>query len=316
MPSSTGRPVQRVAAHAQLQLAELDLRHHPDPEAEAQRRVDALGAAPFALDRAPLMRALLVRLAEEQHVLALVFHHLVCDGWSHAVIMRELGVLYRAYADGQAPQLPAPRSQYPEHAAHERARLEGPALDQALAPWVARLSGAPGALDLPTDRPRPPVLSDRGETYRVRLPEATAEAVRAFARQSGATPFATLLAAYYALLYRYTGQDDIVIGATTSGREAAALDDGVGLFASTVALRIDLAGQPSFAELTVRARDTVLWALAHQAAPFEHVVSRLDLPRDLSRHPLFQVFVAHVPRVAPPLPGAEPFDSAPGDLAL
>ncbi|HLK45718.1 MAG TPA: AMP-binding protein, partial [Acidimicrobiales bacterium] len=135
--------------------------------------------------------------------------------------------------------------------------------------------------------------------------------MREFAREARATPFATLLAAYFALLYRHSGQDDIVIGATTSGRESAEQDDGVGLWASTVALRCELDGEMSFLELVGRVRETVLWAIAHQHAPFEQIVARLGLERDLSRHPLFQVFVAHVPLVSTPLPGARPYDARP-----
>ena len=145
------------------------------------------------------------------------------------------------------------------------------------------LTGAPEALELPTDRPRPPLPSYRGSTYRLRLHSATAGAVRDYARSARATPFATMLAVYYVLLARHSGQDDIVIGVTTSGRDRAELEDGVGLFASTVALRCDLSGEPSFDELVARVREVVLWAIAHEQAPFEQIVARLDLEPGTSR---------------------------------
>jgi amino acid adenylation domain-containing protein len=315
-----GHAVQVVAGEGRVALEQVDLRGEPDPEAEAQRLVDVLTGAPLELDQGPLMRALLARIGDEEYVLELVFHHIVCDGWSHVVVLRELGTLYEAHARGEQPSLSDPRIQYPDYAVAQRARLEGAALDAAVDPWLERLAGAPVALDLPTDRPRPQLPSYRGATYRMRLPSALSAAVRSFARSARATPFATLLAAYYVLLHRHSGQEDIVIGATTSGRERPELEDGVGLFASTVALRADLAGDPSFAELAAQVRHVVLWAVAHENAPFEQIVARLGLERDLSRHPVFQVFVAHVPRAPLTLDGAEPFDARPAtsrfDLTL
>jgi amino acid adenylation domain-containing protein len=313
-----GRAVQVVAGESRVVLEQVDLRSEPDPEAEAQRLVDALTGTPLELEHGPLMRALLARVGDEEYVLELVFHHIICDGWSHVVVLRELGALYESYARGEQPSLSDPRIQYPDFAVAQRARLDGAALDAAVDPWLERLSGAPVALDLPTDRPRPQLPSYRGATYRMRLPSELSDALRSFARSARATPFATLLAAYYVLLHRHSGQDDIVIGATTSGRDSPELEDGVGLFASTVALRADLAGDPSFAELVAQVRDVVLWAVGHENTPFEQIVARLGLERDLSRHPVFQVFVAHVPHAT--LKGAEPFDARPAtsrfDLTL
>jgi amino acid adenylation domain-containing protein len=315
-----GRPVQIVAPEAPVNLELADLRDHDDPEREAQRIVDALTATPIALDRPPLMAAKLLTLSEHEHVLELVFHHIVCDGWSHVIVMRELGALYDAYSAGREPDLSPPRVQYPDYARHARGRLHGEALEDAVAPWVARLAGAPAALELPTDHARPQTPSYQGATFRHRLAEHTTRSVRRFAREARATPFATLLAAYAVLLYRYSGQEDVVIGATTSGRDTPELEDGVGLFASTVALRVDLSGEPTFRQLVARVREVVLWAVSHQRAPFEQIVARLDSPRDLSRHPVFQVFAAHVPRAPLALAGAEPYDARPAssrfDLTL
>ena len=315
-----GRAVQMESGEAALTLEQVDLRSTPDPEAEAQRLVDELTGTPLELERGPLMRALLARIGDEDYVLELVFHHIVCDGWSQVVVLRELGTLYEAYALDEQPSLPRPRIQYPDFAVAQRAQLGGAALDAAVDPWLERLAGAPAALDLAMDRTRPLVPSHRGATYRMRLPSELSAAVRDLARAARATPFATLLAAYYVLLQRHSGQEDIVIGATTSGRERPELEDGVGLFASTVALRADLAGDPTFAELVAQVRDVVLWAVGHENAPFEQIVARLGLERDLSRHPVFQVFVAHVPQAPLPLAGSEPFDARPAtsrfDLTL
>jgi amino acid adenylation domain-containing protein len=318
--SQNGHGVQVESPEPSFALRRADVRESADPEAEAQRLVDELTAVRLELEQGPLMVALLVQLSEQEYVLELVFHHIICDGWSQVVVLREIAALYEAFSRHEAPDLPAPRVQYPQHARAERERLVGPELADTVAPWLERLAGAPETLELPVDRARPQVPSYRGATHRVRLPAATAAAVRAFARATRATPVATLLAAYYTLLYRYSGQDDIVVGATTSGRDSPELEGGVGLFASTVALRCDLSGEPSFGELVRRARDTVMWAVAHERAPFDQVVARLGHQRDLSRHPVFQVFFAHVPEAPLALEGAEPYDARPAtsrfDLTL
>jgi amino acid adenylation domain-containing protein len=309
--SRDGDAVAVQAAAGVVDLGQLDLRGYDHPEAEAALRIDALVGAPLDLERGPLMRALLVRIAEREHILELVFHHIICDGWSHVIVLRELGALYGAYSTGEAPHLPEPRIQYPDYARRQRRNLSGSALEDAVTPWLTRLAGAPAALELPTDRPRPQNPSYRGSTYRRSLSPQTAAAVRSFARTVKATPFTSMLAVYYVLLHRYTGQEDIIVGATTSGRNAPDLEDGIGLFASTVALRCDVSGQPTFRELVARARDVVMWAVAHEDAPFEQIVARLGHKRDLSRHPVFQVFCAHVPQAPLELDGAQPYDARP-----
>jgi amino acid adenylation domain-containing protein len=306
-----GRAVAVRAPDGEVELELLDLRGEPEPELEAQRIVAELASRPFDLERGPLMRAALLRLAEEEHVLELVFHHIICDGCSQTVVMSELGALYEAYRGGGQVELNEPRTQYLDFARSQRAALEVQGLDAVTAPWLERLAGAPEALELPSDRPRPATPTYAGATYRMPLAPATTAAVREFAREAKATPFATLLSAYYALLYRHGGQDDIVIGATTAGRDRPELEDGVGLFANTVALRGDLSGEPSFGELVDRVRETVLWAMAHEQAPLQEIVARLPLERDLSRHPLFQVFCAHVPLATLAIAGAEPYDARP-----
>ncbi len=318
--SLDGRLVQVVSMDRAPALEHVDLSEHPDPETEAQRLADRLASTPLPLDRPPLMRAILIRLSEREHVLALVFHHIICDGASQVIVMRELGHLYRAYRDDEEPALAQPRIQFPEHARSERELLAGADLDRALAPWLERLSGAPATLTLPTDRPRPQTPSYRGATHRVRLTAEQAVRVRSFARAARATPFATLTAVYCLLLGRYSGQEEIVVGATTSGRDRPELEDGVGLFASTVALRCEIVAEWTFRELVGHTHETVMWAVAHEQAPFDQVVARLGVQRDLSRHPVFQVFVAHVPEVPFPLADSEPYDARPStsrfDLTL
>jgi amino acid adenylation domain-containing protein len=318
--SEGGSAVAVQSPDATVTLERADVRGEPDPEGAAQEMVDALTSTPLELEHGPLMRALLVQVADGEHILELVFHHIICDGWSHVIVLRELGALYRAYAAGDAIELPEPRVQYPAYARQQREHMRDQALDDAVAPWLERLAGAPAALDLPADHPRPPIPTYRGATYRVPLSAETAEAVRQFARVTRATPFATMLAAFYALLHRYSGQEDIVVGVTTSGRERTELADSVGLFASTVALRGDVSGAPGFSDLVQRTREVVMWALAHESAPFEQIVARLGQERDLSRHPVFQVFCAHVPQAPLDLEGAEPYNARPStsrfDLTL
>ena len=300
----------------------VDLSARDDRETAAAELLDALASDPIPLAGDSLMRCRLIRLAPEEHILELVLHHIICDGASHVVLMAELGELYSANAAGREPELPAPSGQYPEFAASERRTLDGDALRREVEPWLERLAGSPAALELPVDRERPAEPTYRGATYRLALPAATTAAVRAFARAHRATPFATLLAGYCALLYRHTGQSELVIGTTTAARDTAELAGGVGLYASTVALALDASGSSTFAELVSQARETVLWSIAHQRAPFDQIVAQLGLERDLARHPLFQVFCAHVPRVNLELEGleVEPYDVHPStsrfDLTL
>ena len=305
-----GTPVQVVSADVPVEVERRDLRGSDDPEARARSHVEDLAAAPFDLGRGPLLRAALLRLDEADHVLALVVHHIVCDGWSHAVVFRELGALYRAFARDAEPNLPAPPVQYLDYARGLRQTLDPAVHDADRNWWRERLAGSPAALELPTDHPRPRVLSQRGATRRSRLAAETASGVRALARATGATSFATLLAAYAALLSRYSGQETLMIGSTAAGRDRSELENTVGFFANTVVLRAELGGEPTFAELVQRMRDTVRDAVSHQDVPFERIVADLGVRRDAGHHPLFQVFFAQTPPALLELDGAEPFPVA------
>jgi amino acid adenylation domain-containing protein len=219
-------------------------------------------------------------------------HHIISDGWSMGVLVRELGALYPAFAAGQPSPLPELPIQYADFASWQRQWLAGEVLDYQLAYWKRQLAGAPPALELPTDRPRPAVQSYRGAALPVQLPRALSEALAALSRQEGVTLFMTLLAAFQALLWRYTGQDDIVVGSPIAGRTRAEIAPLIGFFVNTLVLRTDLSGEPTFRELLGRVREMTLGAYAHQDMPFDKLVDELQPERDMSRSPLFQVMFA------------------------
>ncbi|HEX8273037.1 MAG TPA: amino acid adenylation domain-containing protein [Longimicrobiaceae bacterium] len=304
-----GEPVQAVLPAADRVVSTVDLAALPSgaSEAEAERLVREQAWAPFDLERGPLFRAMLLRPDADDHVLLLRMHHAVTDEWSEGVLLRELGTLYAAFAEGRPGPLPAPPLRYADYAAWQRARLRGETLERLLGWWTRRLAGAPAALELPLDRPRPPVQSFRGARHDQMLDPEPAARLRALARRHGATPFMTLLAAFDVLLARCTGQADVVVGAPVAGRTRPELEEVVGFFVNTVVLRVDCAGDPSFAELLGRAREATLGGWEHQELPFERLVEALGAPRDAGRNPVYQVvFSYHAGSAAPPrLPGLE-----------
>jgi amino acid adenylation domain-containing protein len=275
-----GDPVQIVSDPVPHRLAVLD---SEDPEAatlEEQRR-------PFDLETGPLVRSLLIRTGSESHRLVLTLHHIVSDGWSVEVIVRELRALY---AGQELTELPI---QYADHALRQRRWSESPEAEAQLAWWQERLAGGTPDLELPADRPRPAVQSLRGGIETLEMPEGFAEAIDRLGRERGATPFLIELAAFDALLLRYTGQEDLWVGTPVANRPRPELEGLIGLFVNTVVLRTDAGGDPTFAGLLGRARETVLAAFAHQELPFERLVEELAPARDLSRNPLAQVFISH-----------------------
>jgi natural product biosynthesis luciferase-like monooxygenase protein/amino acid adenylation domain-containing protein/FkbM family methyltransferase len=321
-----GEPVQQVVPGMRVELETEEL-PETDPaawDAEAERRARAEAERPFDLAAGPLMRALLLRLAPERHVLVLTLHHVISDGWSRGVIVREISVAYTAFAAGQAPVLPPLPVQYADYAEWQRERMRGEALAEQLAYWTEKLAGAPPALVLPTDHPRPAVQSFAGRTHRFRVSRETADALRALAREEDATLFMVLLAAFKALLARYTGQADLVVGTPAANRGRTELEGLVGFFANTLALRTDLAGDPTFREALRRVRDTALGAYAHEEMPFERLVEALHPERSLARNLVFQVmFLLDEAPLRPfHLPGVElaPLEVDPGtsmfDLTL
>jgi amino acid adenylation domain-containing protein len=284
-------PRQTILDSLTLPLPVTDLSALPDAEraAELARLSTAEAATPFDLSRAPLVRVRLLRLGEDEHALLFTMHHIVSDGWSMRVLVDEVAALYGAFVMGEASPLPELPVQYPDYAAWQREWLTGETLEEQLEYWRVRLSGAPPLLKLPTDRPRPPVQSSRGATYRMRLPAELPARLRALSRDEDATLFMLTLAAFKALLVRYTGQEDVSVGTPTAGRYCVELEQLIGFFVNTLVLRTDASGDPSFRELLARVRETCLGAYAHQDVPFERLVEELQPERDLSHTPLFQV---------------------------
>ncbi|HSC21465.1 MAG TPA: condensation domain-containing protein, partial [Solirubrobacterales bacterium] len=248
-------------------------------------------ARPFDLARGPLVRAALARLAAEEHALLLSFHHAVYDGWSEGVLLRELAALYGAARDGRPSPLPSPALQYADYAAWQRAWPPAVLAGQ-LAYWRGQLDGAPQALELPADRPRPAVASLRGAGCRLLLPAAELDRLRQAARREGATLYMLLLAAFAAALQRHGGQEDLVLGTPVANRTRPELEGLLGFFVNTLALRLKPAGDPPFRRLLAAARETALAAFAHQDLPFEALVEELRPERDLSRAPLVQAMIS------------------------
>ncbi|MEU4232965.1 amino acid adenylation domain-containing protein [Nonomuraea sp. NPDC026600] len=252
---------------------------------EVMRLLEVRANTPFDLAAAPPLRITLVRLADDDHVLCVVLHHIIGDGWSLNVLMDDLAACYLARTEGVPVSLPELPVRYADYADAQRVS------DADVEYWTGRLAGA-RPLELPTDRPRPAQRSSAGDEVGFDLSPETAGALSRLARAERATVFMVLLAAYQVLLARHAGQDDIVVGSPTAGRDRPELEPMVGLFASTLVLRGDLSGDPPFAELLRRTRRTVLEAMAHREVPIERVLSALDIERDLSRTPLFQAMLA------------------------
>src|SRR5262249_22565658 len=242
-----------------------------EPVAAAELLLAEDARRPFDLGRSPLLRARLIRLGVEDHVLLLVAHHIVCDDWTKGVVLAELASLYRAYADNTAAELAEPPIQYGRYAEQQRSTFDDGKLERELEWWLEALEGAPPSLDLPPARPRPPVPSPRGARLRVAVPDNTAEALRSLGQSGGATFFMTMLAAFEALLHRYTGQEDLVVGTAIDNRGRVELDESVGLFTNVLAIRSDVSGAPSFRDLIGRTRDRTCAAMAHQELPFDRL---------------------------------------------
>ncbi len=287
-----GEPVEVIHPPAGFPLPLLDLGDLPAGtlRGELERLARQHARRPFALDRGPLLRLTLVRLGGgEGHGLLLSMHHVVSDGWSLEVFIRELAALYPAFANGLPSPLPELPVQYADFAIWQRRWLAGPVLAAQLAYWTARLAGAPFTLELPTDHPRPTRQTYEGGAERLQVPEPLAAALAALARGERATLFMVLLAAFAALLERQSGQDDMLLGTPIANRNRAEVEGLIGAFVNTLVMRVELAGDPPFAGLLARVRETALGAYAHQDLPFERLVEELQPSRDLSRNPLFQV---------------------------
>jgi amino acid adenylation domain-containing protein len=296
------RPAQVIAPTLDVPVPLADLGGLPGEarQAEAQRRIKEEAQRPFDLARGPLLRANLLRLGEKEHLLVLVMHHIVSDGWSMGVLTEELAELYRAFAAGGKPSLPELPVQYADYALWQRGWLQGDALQAQLGYWKGQLAGAPSAIELPTDRPRSPMLSYRGAREVRLLPSDLAADLKAFSQREGVTFYMTLLAAFGALLHRYTGQTDILVGSPIANRTRPEIEGLIGFFVNTLVLRADLSGDPTFRELLHRVREVALGAYAHQDLPFDRLVEELHPERNQGIHPIFQV--AFVLQNAPVVP--------------
>ncbi|HYG09428.1 MAG TPA: amino acid adenylation domain-containing protein, partial [Pyrinomonadaceae bacterium] len=288
------QPVQLIALPAPFEIPLIDLSDLPEAEREAaaQQLVAEEAERPFDLSKSPLLRMRLIRMAEHEHILTLTIHHIISDGWSMGLFFGELGALYAAYTEDRESPLPELAIQYADFAEWQRRWLRGETLERQLAYWREQLAGAPATLELPTDRPRPPLQSYRGATESFALSQELSAKLDGFSRDESVTLFMTLLAAFKTLLSRYSGQKEIVVGTPIAGRNHAEIENLIGFFVNTLALRTSLCDNPTFRSLVRRVRDVALGAYAHQDTAFEKLVEDLQPERDLSRAPLFQVMFA------------------------
>ncbi|MGV9700199.1 amino acid adenylation domain-containing protein [Streptomyces sp. NPDC003470] len=285
-----GDPGQVVDPPRPLPLAVHDLRAVAGDRAReeaATALMETEGFRPMDLGTGPVVRALLIRLADDEHLLSLTVHHIAFDGWSAGVLSRELTELYGARTADRAPGLAEPPLQYADFAVWQRQWFTGDVLAEQLGYWRDRLAGLE-PLELPTDRRRPARHSGKGAMLTFRVPAETADGARRLSRETGASLFMTLLAVFQTVLSRYSGQEDIAVGTPIAGRNRAEIENMVGFFVNTLVMRTDLSGDPTFTELLARVKDTALGAYDHQDLPFERLVEELAPQRDLSRNPLFQ----------------------------
>lgn len=286
-----GKTFQQVLPKLEFSLKMLDLSNVPKglQDEEIRERVRTEAQQPFDLERGPLFRARLLRLDEHDHVLLITMHHIVSDGWSIGILLEELVSLYANCSHGRSPSLPDLPMQYADFTEWQREWLSGETLKQQMSYWEQQLSNLPSPLELPTDRPQPANRSFNGDSYRFTIPVEVAEKLRRIARESKASLFMVLLAAWQVLLYRYSGQADILIGTAIANRNRLQLEKLIGFFVNMLVLRTELSGNPTFTKVVQRARETSLAAQEHQDVPFEKLVAELDPTRYLSENPFFRV---------------------------
>jgi natural product biosynthesis luciferase-like monooxygenase protein/amino acid adenylation domain-containing protein/non-ribosomal peptide synthase protein (TIGR01720 family) len=286
-----GQAIQIVHSKLDWKLAIVDLLHLPEQERapETQQLAIAESQRPFNLAQDPLVRATLVVVGEAECVLFLTMHHIVSDGWSMGVFVREIVTLYAAFRQGRPSPLSELSIQYADFAVWQRQWLQGEVLQAQIDYWQQQLANIPSVLELPSDRPRPAVQTFRGAQQVFTLPVELTKALDSLSQRESATQFMTLLAAFDVLLYRYTEQTDVLVGSPIANRHQGEIEDSIGFFVNTLVLRTDLSGNPSFQELLGRVREMTLAAYAHQDLPFELLVEALQPERNLSHSPLFQV---------------------------
>ncbi|MBU6352221.1 MAG: amino acid adenylation domain-containing protein, partial [Chloroflexi bacterium] len=288
-----GQPVQIVSAHSELSLDRVDLCALAVEERvqEVQRQTAAAARHCFSLEQGPLLRVVLLCLAPDEHLLLLTLHHIVADGWSMGILVRELGVVYTAMLAGEVSPLPELQIQYADFAVWQHEWLSGSVRTEQLRYWTTKLAGAPTILELPSDRPRPPVQSLRGARFSFELSAWLTQGLRQVSQAAGATLFMTMAAAYLVLLGRYSHQQDLLVGVPVANRTRQDVEPLIGFFVNTVVLRGNLAGNPRFVDFLAQVRQMTLEAYHHQDLPFEVLVDELRLPRMLSHSPLFQAML-------------------------
>src|SRR6266567_7164962 len=299
--SVRGQPVQVVLPAFPIPLPVVDLGSVPDSEraSEAKRLAVAEAQRPFDLAKGPLLRTTLLRLSDEDHVLLLNTHHIVSDAWSAAVMIEEIGALYEAFAAHRPSPLPEPAIQYADFAAWQRQWLQGEVLQKQLAYWRTALEGAPAVLELATDRPRPAVRTFLGDYELVPIPRDLIEQLSVFSRKEDTTLFMTLMTAFQALLSRYSGQEQIIVGTDLASRTSVDTERLIGFFISVLPIHGDVSGDPRFREFLKKMRDVALGAYAHQDLPLDKIVEELQPERSMSHNPLVQVLfvMQNTPRV-------------------
>src|SRR6185369_6692261 len=289
--SDDGSPAQRILPPAPFNLPQRDLRHLPEPERELEvRRVIAKeGQKPFQLSSPPLLRCLLLRTGEEEHIFIITIHHIITDGWSMGVFLSELAMSYESYLEQRPAPLPELLVQCADFAVWQRNWLRGEVFDRLLDYWQKQLKGAPARLELPTDRPRPAIQTHRGAKQFASLSSQLTQSLRELSRHEDATLYMTLLACLNTLLHYYTGQNDIVVGTNVANRNRREMELLIGFFVNDLVMRTDLTGNPTFRELLGRVREVALGAYSHQDMPFDRLVDALKIERSPAHHPLFQV---------------------------
>ncbi|WDD36956.1 amino acid adenylation domain-containing protein (plasmid) [Nostoc sp. UHCC 0926] len=302
-----GQPVAVISPATPLPLPLLDISELPSSQQQGEVRQLTYFEAqqPFNLNSDFLLRVKLLRLGEQEHIVLLTMHHIASDGWSTGIVVDELVAFYQAFCDQQPSPLAELPIQYVDFAAWQRQWLQAEVLQSHISYWCKQLEGAPSILKLPTDYVRPAIMTFAGATYSFELSQELSIAINKLSQQQGTTLFMTLLAAFQTLLWRYTGQEDIVVGSPIANRNQAQIEELIGFFVNTLVLRTNLGGNPTFRELLTRVREMALGAYAHQDLPFEQLVEKLQPQRDLSHTPLFQVMfvLQNVPMSVLELPG-------------
>ena len=306
--AADGQPMQIVIPNLTLKLEVHELQDVAEPEqsAEVRRLTSEEAHRPFDLAQGPLIRATLLKLAAEEHLLIVAMHHIASDGWSMGVFYRELTSHYRAFAGGKTPALPVLPIQYADYAVWQRQWLQGEVIDKQISYWKQQLANAPALMDLKTSRPPDEMVPNHGGYERLVLAPEVSEALKALSRREGVTLFMTLLAAFNAWLGYYAEREDVAVGSDVANRTRTEVEGLIGFFVNTLVLRTSLAGNPTFRELLARVREVCLGAYAHQDLPFEKVVEALNPERHMNRNPLFQVMFGLLqedPRRSLDLPG-------------